>query len=175
MKIMHSGIITNRASAAFVAMSLLLINPARAMERQLLNGHVPAAAARSQPVGRVPGSSRLCLAIGLALHDQEGLTALLEQLYGPASPQYRHYLTPDQFTEKFGPTKEDYEGLRVWVESQGLAVTATHPNRTLMDVSGSVEDIERVFRVTLRVYQHPNEARTFHARMVSHHSTWLCA
>ena len=32
-----------------------------------------------------------------------------------------------------------------------------------MDVSGSVADIERALHVTLRVYQHPTEKRTFYA------------
>jgi uncharacterized repeat protein (TIGR03803 family) len=105
----------------------------------------------------------LNLAIGLPLRSQDEVRTLLEQLYDPASPQYRHYLTPDQFTERFGPTKEHYEALRTWAESKGLAVIGTHPNRTLLDVSGSVADIERAFHVTLRVYQHPTEARTFHA------------
>src|SRR5207247_7936606 len=59
--------------------------------------------------------------------------------------------------------KEDYEAIIVFAKEQGLAVTATHPNRTLLDVSGSVEAVEKVFHVTMRVYQHPTEARTFHA------------
>ena len=33
----------------------------------------------------------------------------------------------------------------------------------LLDVKASVADIERVFHVTMRVYQHPTEARTFFA------------
>jgi len=44
-----------------------------------------------------------------------------------------------------------------------LTVTSLHSNRTLLDVSGSVADIEQAFQVTLRVYQHPREARTFYA------------
>ena len=72
-----------------------------------------------QPVGRLPGSSRLNLAIGLPLRHQEALTTLLEQLYDPASPQYRHYLTPEQFAEKFGPEKQDYEALMAFATAQG--------------------------------------------------------
>src|SRR2546425_651680 len=93
---------TNLASAACVALSLLSFTPGWAAERQRLSGHVPAALQRLQPVGRMPASSQLRLAIGLPLRHQEALTALLEQLYNPARAQYRHYLTPDQFAEKFG-------------------------------------------------------------------------
>jgi uncharacterized repeat protein (TIGR03803 family) len=162
-EIMNSRITTNPVSVAFVGMSLLFITPARAMDRQYLTGHVPAAAVRLQPVGRLPGASRLNLAIGLPLRNQQALNNLLDQLYDPASLRHRRYLTAEQFAEQFGPTQRDYEALKVWAESRGLAVTGTHPNRTLLDVSGAVTDIERAFHVTLQVYRHPTESRTFHA------------
>ncbi|HXI83545.1 MAG TPA: protease pro-enzyme activation domain-containing protein, partial [Verrucomicrobiae bacterium] len=119
--------------------------------------------ARSQPVDRLPGSTRLNLAIGLPLHNQEGLTKLLQQIYDPASPQYRHYLTPEQFTEKFGPTEQDYQAVMDFAQRNGFQIRATHPNRVLLDVSATVADIERAFHVTMRVYQHPKEARRFYA------------
>ena len=50
-----------------------------------------------------------------------------------------------------------------FAKSHGLTVKKTHPNRTLLDVSGSVADIEKAFHIKMRVYQHPVEARTFFA------------
>ena len=44
-----------------------------------------------------------------------------------------------------------------------MTVTGTHPNRVVLDVNGAVTDIEKVFHVTMRVYRHPTEARTFYA------------
>jgi subtilase family serine protease len=49
------------------------------------------------------------------------------------------------------------------VQANGLTVTGTFPNRSLLCVSGSVADIEKAFHVTLHVYRHPNENRTFFA------------
>ncbi|HLX94376.1 MAG TPA: protease pro-enzyme activation domain-containing protein, partial [Verrucomicrobiae bacterium] len=103
------------------------------------------------------------LAIGLPLRNKDALNSLLQQLYDPSSPNYRHYLTPDQFTEQFGPTEQDYQALIDFARTNGLTVTATYPNRAVLDVSGSVADIERVFHVTLRTYRHPTENRTFYA------------
>ena len=45
----------------------------------------------------------------------------------------------------------------------GFRITTTHPNRVLLDVDASVADIEKAFHVTMRVYQHPKEARRFFA------------
>ena len=38
-----------------------------------------------------------------------------------------------------------------------------HPNRTLLDVRGSVADIEKALHVRMNRYQHPKENRTFFA------------
>lgn len=115
------------------------------------------------PIGRLPATQSLNLAIGLPLRNQKVLNNLLNQLYDPSSPSYHQWLSVAQFTEDFGPTVDDYMRLVDQMRSQGLGITATYPNRMLLNVSGSVADIERVFGVTLQIYQHPTEGRTFFA------------
>lgn len=140
-----------------------LLPPADAAERQFLHRHVPPVVARLKPLARVPGSKQLQLAIGLPLRNTEALTNLLRELYDPSSPAYHHYLTPQQFTDRFGPTDKDYQELIRFAAANNLKVTATHPNRVLLDVSGSVEQIEQVLHVNLNLYQHPTESRQFYA------------
>jgi hypothetical protein len=105
----------------------------------------------------------LNLAIGLPLRNQQELDTLLQQLYDPASPNYRRYLTPEEFTQRFGPAEKDYQAVMDFAKSNGLTVTGTHPNRVVLDVAGTVADIQKVFHLTLRVYRHPTEAREFYA------------
>jgi hypothetical protein len=130
-----------------------------------LRGHVPEAVARFHlpSTGRPAATRQLNLAIGLPLRQPQALDDLLREIYDPASPNYRQYLTPEQFTERFGPAEADYQALAEFMQANGLAVMATHPNRVVLDVRGSVADIERVFHVTLRNYAHPKEARDFYA------------
>ena len=152
-------------AAVSSALLLLFTTPGAGAERQVLRGHVPAAVARLglRPEGRLPATNRLRLAIGLPLRNTNALSKLLEDLYDPASPQFRHYLTPEQFTEQFGPTKKDYEAVVQFGKRHGLEITATHSNRVLLDVAGQVADIEKAFQVKLYSYQHPTEARQFYA------------
>jgi uncharacterized repeat protein (TIGR01451 family) len=128
-----------------------------------LHGHVPAAASRLQAMGQLQGTTNLNLAIGLPLRNQAALASLLQQLYDPASPNYRHFLTPDEFTAQFGPTEQDYQKVINFAKAAGLTVTKTHGNRVLVDVSGKVSAIEKAFHLTMRTYQHPSEARQFYA------------
>ncbi len=115
------------------------------------------------PMGALPGSQTLNLAIGLPLRNRESLTNFLEQLYDPASTNYHQYLTPAEFTQKFGPSDADYEAVAAFAEANGFTVVGRHPNRMIVDVKASVADIERVMHLKMQVYQHPKEARTFYA------------
>ncbi len=151
------------AAVACAALFLLSETPVRAAGSQLLPGHVPAVTARLRPLRHLDGTNHLKLAIGLPLRDKEGLTNLLQQIYDPTSPNYHHYLTAAQFAERFGPTPADYQVLRAFATSHNLAVTGTHPNRTLLDVEGSVADIEKALNITMQVYPHPTEQREFYA------------
>jgi subtilase family serine protease len=94
-------------------------------------------------------SARLNLAIGLPLRNQDSLDALVRDVADPTSPSYRAYVTSEQFAERFGPTESDYNSLIAFAESQGLTVTATHPNRMILDVSGSVASVENAFHVEM--------------------------
>jgi alpha-tubulin suppressor-like RCC1 family protein len=155
-----------RATFRFIiGIALLFVLPCAglAAERRVLHGHVPPAVARLVPLGRFDGANRLNLALGLPLRNQAALAGLLHDLYDPASPKFRNYLTPAQFAEQFGPTEQDYQALIGFVQANGLKVTATHPNRVILDVEGATADIERTFHVVLRTYQHPGEARVFRA------------
>lgn len=125
--------------------------------------HLPAVATNLPPIGRLPGSTNLDLAIGLPLRNQQTLSNLLQQIYSPASPHYHHYLTPEQFAAQFGPTEADYQAVIAYAEANGFKVTGRHPNRTILDVRGSVDVIEKALHVTMRTYHHPTESRTFYA------------
>jgi uncharacterized repeat protein (TIGR03803 family) len=140
-----------------------LAGMAQPVQNQLLQGHVPKVVAGLKPAGRLEAGRELKLAIGLPLRDPKGLTNLLQQIYDPASPEYHHYLTPEQYTARFGPTEEDYEAVKAFAIANGLKVTGTHPNRLLLDVSGPVSNIEKALHVTLRTYPHPSGQREFFA------------
>ena len=159
----------SRSSFIFTLVLLLLagaalggLSPqAAAQQRQVLQTNLTTPGI--QPIGKLPASQQLNLAISLPLRNQEQLDALLQQLEDPASPNYRRFLNVEQFTNQFAPTPVDYQRVIGFAQSNGLTVTHAYRNRLVIDVSGSVANIERAFQVTMYVYQHPTENRTFFA------------
>jgi len=133
-----------------VALLLFLAAPARAAVLRQLEGHVPPAIQRLhlQSTGALPDTNRLDLAIGVPLAHPTELSNFLEQIYDPKSANYRKYLTPDQFTERFGPSQADYDSLKKFAADNGLTITGTHSNRMLLEVNVSVADIQGFFTST---------------------------
>ena len=162
---MAKHLVVRPTAAATVGALLISFAPfnLQAAATRALRGHVPAAVANLAPIGRLPSTQRLDLALGLPLRNREALTNLLQELYDPTSPQYHQYLTPAQFTELFGPSTADYLAVKDFAQANNLKVTRAYPNRVVLDVNATVADIEKAFHLTMRVYQHPTEVRTFYA------------
>jgi len=135
----------------------------RAQSLQVIHGLVPPVTAGLQSSGSLAPTQQVNLAISLPLRNHSALLELIDQLYDPASTNYQQYLNPQQFADAFGPTTNDYNALIAFAQANQLTVTDTHPNRALLDVSGSAADIENAMHVKLLVYQHPTEARSFYA------------
>src|ERR1019366_229854 len=144
--------------------SAVLSAPASgAVPPQVLSGHVSKIAKKLSTLGRLDANYRLEVAIGLPLRHREQLTNLLADIYNPSSPNFRHFLKPDAFAAAFAPSVADYQSVMDFAKAHHLTVTHTHPNRTLVQVSGSVKDIENAFHVHLQTFKHPKENRIFFA------------
>jgi subtilase family serine protease len=136
---------------------------AQPVANKVLPGHVPGAESRLPAIGRLPGTNQLSLAIGLPLRNRAELENLLADLYNPASPNFHKFLTPEEYTARFGPTEQEYLTAQAFAFSNGFIVTGIHGNRLVLDVEATAADVERAFHITLKKYRHPTEPRDFFA------------
>src|SRR5271166_1397658 len=157
-----SGLATVVCATAF----LLSTIPGLAQQAlQVLHKHVRPAvtSGRAAPVGFLPSTQRLNLVIHLPVRNQDELTSLIDRLSDPTSPDYRHWLSVAEFTERFGRTEAEYQKVADFAEANGFAVTSKYPNRLMLVVRGSVAQIEKAFNVKMRTYQVPGENRIFYS------------
>jgi subtilase family serine protease len=115
----------------------------------------------AEPVGAPPADQTMHVVVSLPLRHTEQLDALLRDIYNPASPNYRHYLSVAEFTDRFGPTAQDYETALSYFAKNGFTVNNHAANHVLISLDGKVADVERVFHVTMGLYRHPTEGRNF--------------
>jgi hypothetical protein len=150
-------------AASFAAIWGCGICPVLGADWKALPGHVPKIISSLTAKGLLPATNQLHLAIGLPLRDAAGLDDFLAQVSDPASPNFRQYLSPEEFTARFGPTEADYAAVKQFARTNNLTITGEHGNRLLLDVSGPASAVEKAFHVTLRTYHHPHENRDFFA------------
>ena len=87
----------------------------------------------------------------------------MKELYDPASPSYRHFLTVPEFTARFGPSQADYDAVVRFAKANGFTVVGGTRDGMDVQIKGPVSAVETAFHVTMRTYQHPTENRTFYA------------
>ncbi len=112
-------------------------------------------------VGRLPQSQSLQLNLVLQLRDPAGLKQFLTEVYNPASPNYRRFLTVPEFTARFGPTQDDYDAVLRFAKTYGLEVVGGSRDGMDVQVKGTVAAIETAFHVNMSTFRHPTENRTF--------------
>ncbi|MGA2096312.1 MAG: protease pro-enzyme activation domain-containing protein [Candidatus Acidiferrum sp.] len=130
--------------------------PTRHVRQDVVSG-------RAQFLNQLPASQTMRLDVVLPLRDPAGLESFLKELYDPAGPSYRHFLTVAEFTAKFGPTQADYDAVIRFAGANGFAVVGGTRDGMDVQIEGTVANIEKAFHLNMGVYQHPTENRTFYA------------
>jgi subtilase family serine protease len=92
------------------------------------------------------------LVFRLSPAQQSDLDRLLRDQQNPSSPNYRNWLTPEQYAERFGMSQNDLAKVSSWLRSQGLTVTGISRGRTEIYFSGAAGVVENAFRTEIHKY-----------------------
>ena len=146
-------------------MSIVTFGAATSPAATVMTNHVREAtrSGEARLVGHLPSSQMMSLDLVLPLRDPAGLKTFLADLYNPKSANYRRFLTPTEFTAKFGPTQADYDAVVAFAKNSGFEVTGGTRDGMEVQVKGTVSAIESAMHLTMQTYQHPTEGRTFYA------------
>ena len=108
--------------AAFLCMAacLLLTIPGQAQSLMTRHTREVVVSGEAQSIDRLPATKTLRFDIVLALRHQAELENFLEALYDPISPSYKHFVTVPEFTERFGPSQEDYDAVIAFAKASGF-------------------------------------------------------
>ena len=141
---------TVRNSAVIALITLLAASMARAESLVALAGNHPDSAAELAATGKTaqPDQS-LQMEIYLKPHNQAQLQQLLGEQQDPSSPNYHKWLTPNEYTQQFGPTADDVSQVTQWLTSQGFTVTYASALQGRIKFEGSVDTAQAAFTVNI--------------------------
>jgi len=126
---------------------------ARAAE-QHRTGDVLASDLLSDRIGPADPAQRLDVYVVLADPMVAAERALANAVVDPRSPQYRHFLSPAQYAERFGlPIAQRHRALN-WLRGGGLTAAEQSGTGDLLSASGTVAQLERLFHLQLSSYRH---------------------
>ena len=76
---------------------------------------------------------------------EQALEQFIDELQTKGSPQFHHWITAQQFGDRFGPAKQDLATITSWLESSGFTINVVYPSGTVIDFSGTAGQVRRAF------------------------------
>ena len=95
---------------------------------------------------------RMLLVLKRSPEQESALRKLLDDQQDKASPNYRKWLTPEQFGKQFGPSDSDLQTVTAWLQSRGFQVAVLSKGRTVIEFSGSASQVQQAFHTAIHKY-----------------------
>lgn len=156
---------TTRIGGLSVAVAMAFGASATANAAQIYTHHVREAVHSNvaQQASRLAADKLMSLDVVLPVRDEAGLDTFVAEVTDPSNANYQHYLTPQEFTARFGPTQNDYDTVVQYLTRYGFTVTGGSRDGMDIQVIGPVSAVEAAFNVKMRTYKHPTENRMFYS------------
>lgn len=90
-------------------------------------------------------ATRMLLLLHRSAGQERALRQLLDQQQDKASPNYRAWLTPQQFAQQFGPADADIQTITAWLQSHGFQNVKPGAGATTIEFSGNAGQLRSAF------------------------------
>lgn len=105
--------------------------------------------------GPAPASmsaNRLVLVLSRSAQQEAELQTWLQSVQDSNSPNFRHFLGPEEFGKRFGVEDADLRPIQDWLTSHGFTVGKVSKGRMAIEFSGSVKQVENTFHTSIHSY-----------------------
>lgn len=95
---------------------------------------------------------RMLLRLKRSPEQQKALDRLLKDLHRRSSGKFHQWLTPRQFGEQFGPSRQDLDRITTWLQSHGFTVNRVANGRQSIEFSGTAAQVQHAFHTSIHRY-----------------------
>lgn len=150
--------------AAFLASSSIAqqVAPRQRIVQSIDNSRVTKLPGNTHPLaraefdhGRAPDSlaaDRMLLLLSRTPEQEVALAQLLDEQQTQGAANYRRWLTPEEFGQKFGTADADIQTITAWLQTQGFRVNRVAASRNVIEFSGSARQVRQSFHTELHKY-----------------------
>lgn len=99
----------------------------------------------------VPRDKVLDLQVDLAMRNQAEFDELTHAIDDKKSPQYHHWLTPQEMHARFGETEGQFHAVEQWLKAEGFTIAEERygANEDYIKFKGTAEQAEKSFKIRL--------------------------
>jgi len=95
----------------------------------------------------------LVLVLRRSPEQQAAFDSFLAAQQDSSSPDYHHWLTPDEIGQQFGPAQADVNTISHWLQSHGFTVNSVSRDRMSIRFSGTATQVESSFHTEIHKLQ----------------------
>ncbi|MGB7602479.1 MAG: S53 family peptidase, partial [Candidatus Sulfotelmatobacter sp.] len=143
------------SSLCFAAQPDRITGPIDSSQMVALKGNVHRLAQPQYDQGLVEDSLQfgyVTLVMAPTPGQQAALNQFLAQQQDRSSPNYHKWLTPEQYADRFGLSKNDIVKISTWLTSQGFEIVSIGGGRNSVIFSGTAAQIQSAFKTQIHRY-----------------------
>ncbi|MBV8157915.1 MAG: hypothetical protein JO278_09665, partial [Dyella sp.] len=80
---------------------------------------------------------------------EAALNTFMQEQQTPGSPNYRKWLSAEQFGQLYGPSQLDIDAVTSWLKSHGFTVNQVYPSGMLIDFTGTSGQVRQAFNTAI--------------------------
>jgi subtilase family serine protease len=129
-----------------------IVQPINEADRIALTGntHPEARPANDRgPVANDFAMQHMLLQLKRSPEQELAVQQFLDELQSAGSANFHHWLTAQEFGERFGLAKSDLDAVTAWLESRGFRVNVVYPSGMLIDFSGTAAQVRKAFQTEI--------------------------
>jgi Pro-kumamolisin, activation domain len=138
----------------------MVIAPIDESKLVTLGGNTTPAGTRAQndrgPVADDVRFDHLLLLLKRDPQTEADLKEEIEAMHNPTSPEFHHWLTPQQIGTRYGIHAQDMEAVQQWLKSHGFAINQAYKNGLVLDLAGTAKQLRDTFHADMHNLVLPN-------------------
>jgi kumamolisin len=115
--------------------------------------HIPKSVKNMADQGALDASQRIPVTIALALNNEDELNERISQMYQPGHPNYRKYMTQQEFSERYAPTTQQILEAQSFLAQHGIHATSVGPSGLTIHALAGVASLNEAFQTEIHQYQ----------------------
>ncbi len=136
-------------------------------DRVVLHGNVHPMARPESDIGATDPSvpmKRMILLLKLTPEKLANRDRLLAEQLDSSSPNFHHWLTPEEYGKRFGRSSEEIAIVKKWLVSHGFTIDQEAKGGNWINFSGTVAEVERAFQT--RIHDYHIEGHNYYANSI---------